>query len=115
MLHVIRCMQDEQGNLIPDELRSFHRARWLKYFDVDAYDGCGLVEWTNDLGQARKFSEVYEAAQFYRLQAKVRPLRDDGEPNRPLTGHTSSLETFDASELREPIGMRKWWRRLCSQ
>ena len=114
MLYVIRYMQDEQGNILPEQLQSFHSARWLKRFDPDTYDGRGLVEWTNNLDHALKFSDVYEATQFYRQQSTIRPQRDDGEPNRPLTGYTLTLETFDAPELYESIGVRiqKWWRYL---
>ncbi len=112
MLYVIRSLQDDQGNIIPEQLLSFYSARWLRHFDPDAYDGRGSVQWTNDLGQARKFSDVAKAAKFYQQQSKVRPLREDGKPNRPLTGYTLALETFDAPELSQPTGIRKWWWRL---
>ncbi len=112
MSYVIRCMQDEPGNVIPEQLLSLHGGRGLKRFDPNACDGRGSVEWTNDLGQALQFSDVVEAAEFYRQQSKVRPLKDDGEPNRTLTEYTLTLETFDSPQLSEPAGMRKWWRRL---
>jgi hypothetical protein len=66
--------------------------RWLKHYDPDAHGGLGLVEWTRDVSQALKFADIEEAAQYYRQQSTIRPLRPDGQPNRPLTGYTVTLE-----------------------
>ena len=96
----IRCMHDENGNLSPwlDDDRT---ARWLKRFDPDAYDGRGLVEWTRDIREALKFPDYIAAKDYYIQQSTVRPLCDDGKPNRPLTGYTISLE--DREDLDPPL------------
>jgi hypothetical protein len=89
---VIRCMHDENQKVIPDLLLDERSARWLKSFDPDAHGGLGLVEWTRDIRQAIKFADFIEAKDYYIQQSTVRPLRADGQPNRPLTGWTVTLE-----------------------
>ena len=59
--------------------------QYLKSFDVEAHDGRGTAEWTDDVTLAMQFADVVEAVQVWRTQSKVRPLREDGRPNRPLT------------------------------
>jgi hypothetical protein len=58
---------------------------YLMSFDVDAYDGIGEVEWTPNHREALRFSSFIEAMETWQTQSNVRPLRDDGKPNRPLT------------------------------
>lgn len=59
--------------------------QYLKSFDVNAHDGLGTAEWTVSVGQAMKFADLIEAVETWRTQSVVRPLRADGQPNRPLT------------------------------
>jgi hypothetical protein len=92
MAFVIRCMHDINGNIVPELL---HHPRWLKSFDPDACNGRGIVEWTEDLGQALAFADLIEARDYYRQQSKVKPIRADGRPNRPLTSYTIVLERID--------------------
>jgi hypothetical protein len=62
--------------------------RYLAGFDQDAFDGRGLAEWTTDIRQAIPFAGPKDAIEMWRRQSTVRPLRDDGKPNRPLTAHS---------------------------
>jgi hypothetical protein len=70
-----------QGAESPPELIG----QYLQSYDVEAYDGRGTAEWTSDVNKAMKFDDVSEAVIAWRTQSKVRPLREDGRPNRPLT------------------------------
>jgi hypothetical protein len=68
---------------------------WVKSCDVDAMDGFGLAELTSDPTEALLFDSMVEAWTFWRQQSTARPLRDDGEPNRPLTAYTVEIGTID--------------------
>ena len=59
--------------------------QYLKSFDVEAHDGRGTAEWTASLAEAMRFDDLSEAIEAWQTQSKVRPLRADGRPNRPLT------------------------------
>lgn len=85
-------MHDRNGNVLPEQALDSPDSRWLKSFDPDAYDGLGLVEWTHDISVALRFQDYIEAKDYYIQQSRVRPLRADGQPNRPLTGYTITLE-----------------------
>ena len=91
---VITCMHDKNGNVLPQLIDS-PDARWLKSFDPNAYDGLGLVEWTHDINEALKLADFIEAKDYYIQRSTIRPLRADGQPNRPLTGWTVTLERRD--------------------
>jgi len=59
-------------------------------FDFDADDGVGMGVFTDELDLAKKFDAPSEAVNFWQSVSTVRPLREDGKPNRPLT--SSSVE-----------------------
>lgn len=59
--------------------------QYLETFDVEAHDGRGFATFTDDEAKAMKFTDFSEAVETWRTQSKVRPLREDGMPNRPLT------------------------------
>lgn len=65
---------------------------WLKFYDPEAHDGQGLVEWTEDPAQALRFSDQRAAWECYRRVPVRRPYRPDGKPNRPLTACTIGIE-----------------------
>lgn len=67
---------------------------WLAEADIDANDGHGCVVFTADRTRAKAFPSPTDAAAYWRTQSTVRPLRDDGRPNRPLT--TFSMMTQPA-------------------
>ena len=65
---------------------------FLAWFDADACDGFGTASWTDDPNRALLFATHEEAAVFWRTQSTVRPIRADGQPNRPLSAYTVSVE-----------------------
>lgn len=58
---------------------------YLKSFDHEAHGGIGEAELTTTRQKAMRFPSLEAANEFYRRQSAVKPLRADGEPNRPLT------------------------------
>lgn len=69
-----------------------HLGQALKAFDPDARDGRGLVVWTRDRAQALRFASLGDAVETWKRQSHVRPIRPDGQPNRPLTAYNVSFE-----------------------
>jgi hypothetical protein len=65
--------------------------QYVKAFDPDAYDGLGAVDFTADPARAKRFANHADAWEFWRTQSKVKPLREDGRPNRPLTSTTVQM------------------------
>lgn len=64
------------------------RDMFLRTYDPDYAGGQGVVEWTSDIEKAMKFATTAEAWMLWRRTSNVRPLRADGQPNRPLTAFT---------------------------
>lgn len=62
--------------------------RYLASYDVDAHDGQGSAQWTDSIEEALRFADGAAAMAAWRSQSTLRPLRDDGQPNRPLTTFT---------------------------
>ncbi len=69
-----------------------HYGLWLKAFDFDAQDGKGFGEFTKSPAKAMRFATRNDALLFWRTKSRVKPLRADGEPNRPLTALCISIE-----------------------
>lgn len=65
---------------------------WLKEYDPDGRDGRGAVKATRNREEAMQFADAGEAMACWRRQSKVRPLRPDGKPNRPLTAFSVEIE-----------------------
>jgi hypothetical protein len=64
---------------------------YLKWYDIEKFDGRGHAEWTKDITQAMRFPDRAAAMLAWNMQSKVKPLRDDGKPNKPLTAFTVEL------------------------
>lgn len=64
---------------------------YMRELDVEAVDGFGAVLLTTDISEAQVFESAYAALECWRKQSKTRPLRDDGQPNRPLTAYTIEI------------------------
>lgn len=62
--------------------------RFLMNFDVAAHNGRAPFPTTIDIRLAKHFPDPAAALEFWRTQSRVRPLRPDGEANRPLTAFT---------------------------
>lgn len=65
---------------------------WLESFDVDAHDGRGAATFTRDPSRALRFADHRAALATWKTRSRVRPWRDDGKPNRPLTAYTCEVK-----------------------
>jgi len=65
---------------------------YLKSCDLEYAGGHGLATWTADKSEALAFGSYREAFEAWRAVPECCPLRDDGEPNRPLTAFTVEIE-----------------------
>lgn len=74
----------------------------LKEFDVDAMGGRGTSDWTVDPEEALHFESPEAAHKAWTTQSTVAPLRQDGQPNRPLTAYT--VEILPLSDFSNPRG-----------
>jgi hypothetical protein len=72
-----------------------HRGRYVVSYDPDANDGGGFVVSTADPRQAQQFEGYVEAFEFWRRASTVRPVREDGKPNRPLTAYTVTIFNWE--------------------
>lgn len=82
---------------------------WIRSGDVDAHDGFGDGEVTHEPLEALRFADGSAALGFWRTQSTVRPYRDDGRPNRPLTAMT--IET----DITLPVDPERALRVLCPE
>jgi len=86
MGYAIRCL-DVVGSIFDFEPLPPGGA-WLASYDPDANQGRGEARWSPDFREALHFDTAGEAMECWRRQSRVRPLRADGRPNRPLTAVT---------------------------
>lgn len=64
---------------------------YLRSYDPEFADGRGLAEWTDDIDHAMRFATSGEAWMLWRSPSKRRPVRADGQPNRPLAAFTIEI------------------------
>jgi hypothetical protein len=64
---------------------------YLLSFDFNADDGQGMGVFTDDLGVAKKFDAPSEAMAFWNTISTVKPFREDGKPNKPMTSSTVEI------------------------
>jgi hypothetical protein len=74
---------------------------FIKSFDPDAHAGHGHVEFTRRESEAMVFDDVTAALKFRNQTSRVKPLRSDGKPNRPLTAYTLLFMPIDEVKPRE--------------
>jgi hypothetical protein len=67
---------------------------YVSYYNPDGSEGRGDVELTSWISQALRFNTPEEAWAFWNQQSTVRPLREDGEPNKPLTALTIQISPY---------------------
>jgi hypothetical protein len=70
---------------------------YLKSYDPEAHDGHGDLVTTPELAEARRFDGFRSAWETWQAVPAARPLRDDGQPNRPLTAFTVSIEPVEVA------------------
>lgn len=67
--------------------------------DVDAHDGQGAVVISNSPPLAMQFDDIVHVMTYRDRVSTVRPLRDDGKPNRPLSYFTIGFIPVDVADL----------------
>jgi hypothetical protein len=67
---------------------------WLASYDVDARDGLGSVTVTTKPEMALRFPDAGAVFAAWREESTVRPLRDDGKPNRPVSAFTITAKAL---------------------
>jgi hypothetical protein len=72
-----------------------HAGHYLKKFDHDHDRGRGFGVFTPHRRKAKRFDTQEELFEFWKRQSKRYPIRSDGEPNRPLTALTVTIEKVD--------------------
>jgi hypothetical protein len=69
---------------------------WLTGYDPDATqpgsNRTGIIDASPNIRKALRFRDAAEAYRYVMQVSRVMPLRPDGEPNRPLTAFTMSIE-----------------------
>jgi hypothetical protein len=61
---------------------------WLKDFDFEAEEGVGFLTTTDDRDEAMTFDDIEDLHAYWTQQSTTRPVRPDGQPNKPFTGFT---------------------------
>ena len=75
------------------------RRLFLKDCDFEAHNGRGEFVTTASKKKAIKFTTMEAALKYYKTQSETVPLRWDGQPNRPLTALTVSIEKMTMRTL----------------
>lgn len=65
---------------------------YLEWSDPNAKFGRGDDRWTRDLAKAKRFPTYDAAFECWRAQSSLVPFRTDGQPNRPMTAYTVTIE-----------------------
>jgi hypothetical protein len=65
--------------------------QYLREYDHEYAGGLGWADWTSDPTKALTFDSPAEALRVWRSQSRTRPVRVDGQPNRPLTAYTVEI------------------------
>lgn len=62
-----------------------HAKEFVETFDHEADGGRGYGTFTPDVVKAMKFVDKGAAYAFWKRTPAIKPIREDGKPNRPLT------------------------------
>lgn len=69
--------------------------KYLEWSDPDAKGGMGDDRWTGNPAKAKRFDSFEAAMECWKAQSRVRPFRDDGQPNRPMTAYSVTPQRID--------------------
>lgn len=64
---------------------------YVQSFDVEAFGGRGEIEFTDNPDMAQGFLSLGDAMDAWYQQSRVRPIREDGKANRPLTSFSAEF------------------------
>jgi len=76
---------------LADGRPSEYDGQYLHSYDIEGRDGRGNFNVTRFKALALKFPNHAKAFEVWKTQSKTRPLRPDGQPNRPLTAFTIEI------------------------
>ena len=65
---------------------------WLSSYDPEFAEGRGLCDWTDDPTAAARFPSMQAAMACYQVRCRRKPTRPDGQPNKPLTAYSVTIE-----------------------
>jgi len=82
---VIKIVQRADGSFTPEA------GQYVVQFDHDAGRGRGFLDCRPELVYALRFPDAAAAMEFWRRDSRLRPVRPDGQPNRPLTAYTVEI------------------------
>jgi hypothetical protein len=85
-LYILRIIARADGTDSPEA------GRFILGYDPDYHQGRGLLTTTEIRRKARRFNDQGDAYAFWRQPSRIQPTRPDGQPNRPLTAYTVSIE-----------------------
>jgi hypothetical protein len=85
----IRCVALSDGSPAEEE------GLWLAGYDVNARQGHGRADWTDDPGEALLYPSNVAALEAWKTRCVVKPIRSDGRANRPLTRWTVLVEKVE--------------------
>jgi len=63
----------------------------------------GRTHFTDDVASARRFHTRDDAMKWWRQVHPTAPIRDDGQPNRPMTAHTVEIFLRDHIDFTAPV------------
>lgn len=86
---------DERGKALPKADPLTQPPLWLCGFNLEAMGGRGSATLSYDARRAKRFATIAEAQAAYRGRSVSVPTRPDGQPNRPLTAYSVSIEPLD--------------------
>ena len=65
--------------------------QYLVSMDFEAFNGRGFATYSSNIEKAKKFADAGAALLFWHTVPVRRPVRPDGEPNKPLTSTTIEI------------------------
>lgn len=77
---------------LADGSATSHDGKYVQFANFDDYVA-GILT-TKDIKEAKTFTTMADALEYWRRQSVYIPLRPDGKPNRPFTAF--SVEIIDA-------------------
>jgi hypothetical protein len=86
MAAVIRIIERADSSDSPEA------GQYVVVFDHDAHAGRGTGMFSRDVAHALRFNTKADAIEFWNRASRLRPLRPDGEPNKPMTAYTVEIE-----------------------
>lgn len=93
---LIRCL-GLAGYTLGDQPQPALVGQFLAEYDPEKHDGMGEAAWTPDREHALRFDDAVEAWALWTTVPTSRPVRPDGQPNKPLTAFT--IEIVDDTDL----------------